>query len=229
MSSRAVGHVLVGVGLGWVVVDRVLRRVVPAQWGGPNIGGGFILLVSSAAVAIGAVLVAAALVDGLVRRRTGLRVPARSRRPWLPWWVNGLLLAAVLLGPTILPVRANAATGGQLRTTGDAAGAPVLVLETTPPAPSTASTTVDPLDLPDGWTSTAATLPYSRDPTVLHLPSGRGLQNSLRQVSFTRDSLAGPAPDTVQYSAFDTDAQGTVDRRMAQEAFPWFVCDPLPA
>lgn len=144
--------------------------------------------------------------------------------------------------------------GRQLGVTVDASGAPVLLLEIcrgsidritlvgpnvngrneffaglTPPAPLTTSTTVDPLDLPDGWTSTAATLPYSTDPALLHISSGWGPQNSLRQVSFTRDSLAGLDPDAVQYSAFDTGVQDMVDRRMPREAFHAFVCDPLPA
>lgn len=48
-----VGGVVLVAGLAWVVIDRILTRQAPDQWGGPNIGAGLLLLLAYAFIIIG--------------------------------------------------------------------------------------------------------------------------------------------------------------------------------
>jgi hypothetical protein len=41
-----------------IVLDYVARAMFPDQWGGPNIGGGLILLAAEAVTVVGAVIIA---------------------------------------------------------------------------------------------------------------------------------------------------------------------------
>ncbi|TKV61012.1 hypothetical protein FDO65_05010 [Nakamurella flava] len=59
-AFRIGGVVLVVVGLCWMVVDPLLRKFQPLRWGGPNIGGGFLLIAANATVTAGAVVTGAA-------------------------------------------------------------------------------------------------------------------------------------------------------------------------
>lgn len=71
MARWLAGHVLFAIGLVWLIVDRILLAVVPGRWGGPNIGGGFLLLLAYAAIGGGL-----AILVGALRFRRGRSNPA---------------------------------------------------------------------------------------------------------------------------------------------------------
>ena len=254
MATRTIGHGPIGLGLGWLVVDRLLRHFSPGWAGGPNIGGGMFLLAAYAVILVGLVFLVASL---LPRSRTPpSRTPSSSRvgrLSLLPWIVNAVLLAVVAAGPFVLPSQdPRDRIAGRMGVTVDAAGNPVLVLEIcrdavqrvslvgpnvnsrnesfallVAPAPVTRTLLLDPLRPPDGWTGVPDALPYTSQPDLLHISSAHGEDGSLSQVSFTRTSLAGLDPQTVQYSTWDSPARRTVDERVPMADFHALVCDPL--
>lgn len=68
MKQAVIGLVLVVLGVGSAAVNFWARQSFPDQWGGPNIGGGFLLLISAAITLAGLVLTLAGLVLMLTRR-----------------------------------------------------------------------------------------------------------------------------------------------------------------
>ncbi len=66
-------------GATWIVVDRILTAQYPEKWGGPNIGGGALLLLAYALVVTGLGLLAAAALGQ--RRRRHAQSPDRPHMP----------------------------------------------------------------------------------------------------------------------------------------------------
>jgi uncharacterized membrane protein len=56
MRLTVIGLILVVFGVGSAAVNFWARQAFPDQWGGPNIGGGFLLLISAALTLVGLVL-----------------------------------------------------------------------------------------------------------------------------------------------------------------------------
>lgn len=121
------GHVMLAVGLGWWAIDWVLQSLLPLQWGGPNIGGGLLLLLAQALALLGAGL-AVLMGIALLSTRSLWR-----RRFAVPLVVNAVLAVALVVVKSVLPgdVGYNDWLAGIVGDTGvtvDGAGQPVLVL-----------------------------------------------------------------------------------------------------
>jgi hypothetical protein len=59
-----VALVLIAIGVAWVLIDRVLQYAYPDEWGGPNIGGGFLVMISLMMIITGVVLMGTDTYDG---------------------------------------------------------------------------------------------------------------------------------------------------------------------
>lgn len=216
MTRWILGNALVAAGLMWVAVYRALRGLYPLNWGGPNIGAGFTVLVAYAAVLAGVILLLIDLTDTRTVR------PDRPRRPRTPPVLAAVAAVAVLAMVIAPPGPGGSGTVGDLGVTVDAAGDPVLVLvvcersvssvrlngpyrggsnevfgELTAPAEITATTLLPLSDLPAGWTGGPIELPLEERPADLVVASAHGDQSQLRQLSFTPDDLTTLDPTQV--------------------------------
>jgi len=242
------GASLLAVGLGWCITDWVLRTLFPLSWGGPNIGGGGLLLLAIVAAIAGTVM--------LVTSGRGLLAQSAHRKAgwlWVPVSVNAALLVGLVAVRTLLPGDTGpdgglAGINGQVGVTVDAAGAPVLVLEVChgsvetitvvgpnrggkanevfahlkAPAPVARPTQVALLGPPPGWGGTPTTLPLDTQPFLI--ASAEGTQSELRQVDFSAADLTALDPETVQYSEYDDGTQDVVDRRTPRSGFHDVAC-----
>lgn len=248
MKAWWTGASLLAVGLGWWITDRVLTTLFPLSWGGPNIGGGLLLLVAAAVAVLGAVML-------VVSGRALLAQPSRRklRLLWAPVAVDaallfGLVAVRVLLPGDTGPDGGPAGINGQVGVTVDAAGAPVLILEVCrgsvntitvvgpnrgsepnevfanlrAPAPVATPTQVALLSPTPGWSGTLASLPL--DTQSFLIASAQGDQSELRQVDFSAADLATLDPATVQYSIYDDAKQDLVNRRTPRSGFHHVAC-----
>lgn len=248
MRTWWTGAALLAAGLGWWVVDRVLTTLFPLSWGGPNIGGGFLLLVAAAVGVTGAILL---LVSGsaLLARRP--RPQARALA--VPLALDAALLVALVAVRALLPGDAGPGGGvagvdGQVGVTVDTSGAPVLLLEVCTGAVDTVSvvgpnrgdrpnevfavlhapgrvdapTQVALLAPPPGWTGAPASLPLGTQ--ELLIASAEGHQSTSLQVDFTGEDLTALDPGTVQYSEYDAAAEDLVPHRVARAGFHDVAC-----
>jgi len=218
------GFLLLIAGLGWLVADRLLRGYFPLTWGGPNIGGGALVVVALLAAVAGAVLVGL----NTSRREWGRRrSPRLAVGSWIGFAVTGALAVGMVVVLVVKPTDDPAAgVNGQVGVTVSATGSPVLVLEIcrgtidhvtisgpnrggTPnlvlaqfdaTQPATSTVLLDVLHPPVGWTGQAGSSLSTADPAELKIALGRGKQSELRQVDFTAADLKLLDVGTVQYS-----------------------------
>lgn len=217
MGRWIVGNGLITVGLVWVAVNRALVGLFPLSWGGPNIGGGFIVLLAYAAIVAGIVVILTALSDDRAARQG-----APVDRPRLSRTAGAMSLAAAVAAVAMIvspPGPGGSGTVGTMGVTVDSTGAPVLVLvvceravrsvrlsgpyrgvpnevlaELTSSAGITSTTLLPLTDLPAGWTGGPVALPLVERPEDLVIASARGDQARLRQVSFTATDLISLDP-----------------------------------
>ncbi|WP_175442380.1 hypothetical protein [Humibacillus sp. DSM 29435] len=221
--ARFGGFLLLLVGLGWLIADRLLRGYFPLAWGGPNIGGGALLVLAIVAAASGAVLVALNF-----RRREGSDRGARL--PGVGSWIGLALGGALAVGWVVVsvvePADPDAGLNGQVGVTVSATGSPVLVVEvcrgsTTTVTingphregqpntvlaqfdaalPVTSSVLLDILHPPAAWSARPGSSLSAAAPEDLMIASGQGHQSQLRQVDFTVADLESLDVDTVLYT-----------------------------
>lgn len=147
MRKWIIGNALVAVGLAWLIVDRVLSSRYPQSWGGPNIGGGGLLLISLLAIVAGVVTLVLSGVEGLRARHAGttnskgpggLRYTESPSRPPLsyrsrrlaPPALTCVLIAGYVAALVGLPGDSgNAGVNGSVGLSVDASGSPVLILQ----------------------------------------------------------------------------------------------------
>ena len=106
------GNVLVAIALGWLIVDRILVLRAPSHWGGPNIGGGLLLLLAVLVGLCGVVMLVTTGIGRLSRHRPSRTPPAERAAPGpgrRARWLVPVSINVLLLG-TLVAVRA-AATG----------------------------------------------------------------------------------------------------------------------
>ncbi|WP_041795554.1 hypothetical protein [Modestobacter italicus] len=245
MKRWWIGASLLAVGLGWCITDWVLRTLYPLSWGGPNIGGGGLLLIAVGAAITGAVM--------LMTSGRALLSRPKSWVLWAPVAVDAALLVGLVAVRVLLPGDTGpdgglAGINGQVGVTVDATGAPVLMLEVchgsvdtvtvvgpnrgsqpnevfarlTAPAPVASPTQVALLAPPPGWSGTPTSLPL--DTQSFLIASAEGTQSELRQVDFSAADLATLDPETVQYSDYDDAAQDLVNRRTPRSGFHQVAC-----
>jgi hypothetical protein len=245
------GATLAGLGLLWLSFDWIARTVFPLSWGGPNIGGGGLILLALLMIVAGLVLSLVAL--------PSLRASQPRRSIVLgPVAVVAVLLLVVIAVRVALPgdIGADgrsAGINGQVGISVDATGAPVLLLELCrgqvdtvtivgpnrgnvanemfaelhAPSPVTATLEIAPLTPPSGWTGAPASLPVASQ--TLLIASAQGKQSELRQVDFNARELAelkAAGPDTVQYSTYDpASEEGFVHLRTTRAEFHALACN----
>ena len=131
-----IGNVLVAGGITWLIIDRALALRYPLRWGGPNIGGGALVLLAFLAIAAGAVTLATVVVGRLAARQDGpQQVPGRGaaqgaafgRRTWIAPVLVNVVLAAGLA--TVVARSGDEGPVGAVGVTVTKSGSPVLVLE----------------------------------------------------------------------------------------------------
>lgn len=221
--ARFGGFLLLIVGLGWLIADRLLRGYFPLAWGGPNIGGGALLVLAIVAAASGAVLVALNF-----RRREGSGRGARL--PGVGSWIGLALGGALAVGWVVVsvvePADPDAGLNGRVGVTVSATGSAVLVVEvcrgsTTTvtingphregqpnavlaqfdaASPVTSSVLLDVLHPPAAWSERPGSSLSAAAPGDLMIASGQGHQSQLRQVDFTVADLESLDADTVLYT-----------------------------
>lgn len=214
MTRWILGNALIAAGLAWVAAYGALRGWYPLNWGGPNIGAGFTVVVAYAAVLAGVIL----LIIDLTGTRSGRPDRAR-RRPRTPPVLAALAAVAAVAMFVAPPGPGGSGIVGDLGVTVDAAGEPVLVLVVCERSVSTvrlhgpyrggpnevygelrapadiAATTLLPLsDLPAGWAGGPIDLPLEERPDDLVLASADGEQSMLRSVGFTDSDLTALDP-----------------------------------
>ncbi|TNM59559.1 hypothetical protein FHN55_20500 [Streptomyces sp. NP160] len=220
-TSWRAGHVLLAVGLGWWLVDEVLTTALPGAWGGPNIGGGLLLLLATAVGGLGlvAVLLSGA---GLDRRRPRWWLPVAANaalalvvvaaRIVLPGdsgpggWDSGLNgVTGVAVDDTGSPVLALAVCYGSVDTVsvygpnrGDRPDEPLLELRTDEPV--TTSALVDLADPGPRWTCGDASA-LRLDQQELVIATAQGDRYGLAQVAFSAEQLAALRPGEVRRDA----------------------------
>lgn len=238
------GHVMLAVGLGWWALDWVLQSLLPLQWGGPNIGGGLLLLLAQALALLGAGL---AVLMGLALLST--------RRLWrrrlvAPLVVNAVLAVALIVVKSVLPgdVGYNGWQAGIVGDTGvtvNEAGQPVLVLavcvesvdhitvvgpnrgdepnevflELSSDEPVTGLTLVD-LAAPGPRWGGGDPTPLPVKTQELLIATAESSRTALRQVDFTAADLAALEPSTVLAGdgrvPLDDFQRSTCEERQAQ-------------
>lgn len=116
---RGVGFLLLILGFGWLTASVLLRNYNPLRWGGPDIGGGALVLLAGVAVVAGLVLV---VVDiPLHRRDRGSRLPVMT---WIAAFVSVLLAATFVEVLVLKPGDPSAGLNGQVGVTVSASGWP---------------------------------------------------------------------------------------------------------
>lgn len=116
---RGIAVVVVIVALLWLITDRLLVGFLPLRWGGPNIGGGMLILLCYAAI-IGGFMGFAATGGLAVRRWTA--------RTWAVATLITVLLAGYLGVVIVQPRDEEAGIVGRTGVTVDAQGEPIAVL-----------------------------------------------------------------------------------------------------
>lgn len=252
VKTWRIGAALVALGLTWLITDRVLRALLPLNWGGPNIGGGFLILVALVIAATGVVLL---VLGGLVLLRSR---PRPTRAPVLvPVGLDAALVLILILVSFVLPDDTGtdgrlAGINGQVGISVDADGDLVVALEIcagsvdtvtvvgpnrsgkpnevfaelTAPVALTASAQITLLGPPRGWTGAPTSLPLETQEFLI--VSAGGWQSALSQVEITAADVAeleAAGPSTVQYSAYDPDnARGSQSRRTTRTQFHQIAC-----
>ena len=97
MRAWWTGATLVALGLAWLIADQVLQALFPLSWGGPNIGGGLIILIAMAAAVAGL----------LMLLRAGPNLAQHQPRPsrllvLAPLAVDGALVLALVAVRVVL-------------------------------------------------------------------------------------------------------------------------------
>lgn len=255
MRTWRVGATLVALGVTWLITDRVLLALLPLSWGGPNIGGGLLILLALVVAATGVVLLVLGGV-ALIRSR-----PRPARAPVVvPVVLDAGLVLVLLVAWLVLPDGTGtdgrlAGINGQVGISVDADGALVAVLEVcagsvdtvtvvgpnrgaepnevfaelTAPAPLTTPEQVSLLAPPSEWTGAPASLPVGAENFLI--VSAGGWQSELRQVEINAADvaeLAAAGPDIVQYSVYDSEtAEGSANRRATRSRFHEIACRGL--
>lgn len=225
MRRWILGNVLFAVGLLWIGSYRALRHIYPLTWGGPNIGGGALLLLAYVCTATGLGLALSAL--NVFRSSRHDQPPSTRRRwsigRWVPAAVTMLALVActaVLIDP---PGPGGSGIVGKTGVTVDANGNPAIVLVVCERSidtltfsgpsrgrvpnerlgsldasrPMTGTVVLPLADLPPDWSGGPINLPLKERPTDLIIASGRGQQSELSQIAFTAAQLADLDPTQV--------------------------------
>ena len=97
------GNALLTAGLVWIALYRALVSMYPRSWGGPNIGAGFITLLSYGSIAVGLGLTIGVLIETRRGRRgptsSGRRIHRRGSRVswWLPPGISGAAAVACVV------------------------------------------------------------------------------------------------------------------------------------
>lgn len=218
------GQLRSGGSLLWVGINSALVHLYPLSWGGPDIGGGALLLLAYFLIGAGLLLALSAVrvlwsspKDGT---GTGRR---RLTGRWVPAVVTVLAAAAcavVLIDP---PGPGGSGIVGKTGVTVDANGDPVIVLVVcersidmvtfagpsrgrvsneefgplTASGPITGTVLLPLADPPAGWSGGPVNLPLKPRPTDLVIAYGRGEQSILSQIDFTSAQLAGLGPTEV--------------------------------
>ena len=122
-----VGNAFLVVGLLWVGVNRALIHLYPLSWGGPNIGGGALLLLASAMSVAGLVLALSALPILWRSPDDGTSGHGNISR-WLPATLT--IAAAAACGALLIAPPGPGGSGivGATGVTVGANGAPIIVL-----------------------------------------------------------------------------------------------------
>jgi hypothetical protein len=220
-TSWRTGHVLLAVGLGWWLVDAVLTTLLPGAWGGPNIGGGLLLLLAAAVGVLG-------LVGVLL---SGAGVDRRRPHWWAPVAANAVLALLVVGARLVLPGDGGPGgwdhgLNGVTGVTVDDAGSPVLalavcygsvdtvsvygpnrgdqpnelLLELHTDEPVTTGALVDLADPGPRWTGGDASA-LRLDQQELVIASAQDDRHGLAQVAFSADQLAALQPGDVRRDA----------------------------
>lgn len=223
MRRWIVGNAVLAVGLLWVGINSALVHLYPLSWGGPNIGGGGLLLLAH-------VLSGAGLLLALSAVRvlwTSADDWTRSRLRWLMGrWVPAVAtgLAAVVCAVMSIAPPGPGGSGivGKTGVTVDANGEPVIVLIVcersidsvifvgpyrggpneklgllTASGPIIGTVMLPLAHPPAGWSGGPVNLPLKQRPADLVIVEGRGEQSVLSQIDFTAANLAGLHPSEV--------------------------------
>lgn len=240
-------HAAIVLGLSWLITDRVLTRRYPLRWGGPNIGGGFLIL-----LALG--LIVAGLVTLISRARSRSAGPSRLRPPRRLRLTIDAFDLLVLLALIVVVVTGVAGDGGgvvgQVGLSVDADGAPVLRLEIcrgsidtirlygpnrgrrpnevvgrlTADHPVTVPVSVNLSHPYASWSGGPLAVPPDGQPAgVLLSASAQGDGTALAQVTFHATDLATLVPGRVQYDRYDAD-RGIVPARTTAARYHALAC-----
>lgn len=227
--------IAVVIALLWLIVDQVLRGYLPLRWGGPNIGGGFLVGICYVALLVGVVRLA--LDRGLWTRR------------WSGWmWTSGavivVLFAGFLFVRIVQPRDTDAGLVGRVGVTVTARGEPVLALlvcrgsidrvEIVGPhrgsvpnehlatyrsdAPVSGYQEMSLSDPGPGWLADPGITGDGIAGQALVIASADGEKAALASVSFTAADLAGLSPGVVQ------DGSGPGTQRRSVDDFRAVVC-----
>lgn len=239
MRRWILGNALLVPGLLWVGIYSALKHLYPLSWGGPDIGGGALLLLAYVLVAAG-VLLALSAVRVLRRSRDGR---TRTGRWVVGRWVPAVLTllatavcAVLLIAP---PGPGGSGIVGKTGVTVGAAGQPVLVLivcersinsvsvvgpnrggsnqklgSLTAPGPITGTVLVPLADPPTGWSGGPVNLPLKQRPADLVIADGWGEQSLLSQVTFTAAQLAALRPSEVLLARGETAPIEGISKRL---------------
>lgn len=239
MRRWVLGNALFAVGLLWIATYRALRHAYPLTWGGPDIGGGALLLLAyvCTATGLGLVLSAFNVLRSSAHNKTSTRRWLVGR--WVPSAVTVLALiacTAVLVDP---PGPGGNGIVGKTGVTVDAKGNPAIVLVVCERSIDTVTftgpnsgrvpndrlgsltsskpingTVVMPLaDLPPDWSGGPINLPLEERPTDLVIAYGHGEQSQLSQIAFTATQLADLVPTQVLLAnGITTPLKGISDR-----------------
>lgn len=252
MTTWRVGASLVALGVTWLITDRVLLALLPLSWGGPNIGGGLLILLALVVTATGVVLL---VLGGIVLFRSR---PRPAHAPVLiPVVFDAALVLILTVASFVLPDDTGtdgrlAGINGQVGVSVDDDGALVAVLEVcegsvdtvtvvgpnrgeepnevfaelTAPVPLTAPEQVSLLAPSSGWTGAPTSLPVGAEDFLI--VSASGWQSELLQVEIDAADVAeleAAGPSIVQYSVYDPDnARGSASRRATRAQFHQIAC-----
>ncbi|TKV61011.1 cell division protein CrgA [Nakamurella flava] len=212
---RWVAVAVMVVGLLWLIVDRLLAGYYPLRWGGPNIGGGLLILLCYAALIGGVTALWAS--DGL------------HPRTWSTWsWGAAVMVVVLLIGyiavRIIQPRDEDAGRIGRMGVTVTTQGEPILVMmvcrgsidrvrvvgpNRTPQFNEELATytSVDPvsgyqelnlLDPSVGWQTGSPLTQSTLDGQMLVIASARSDKAVLTDVSFSSEDLRSLTPGLVQ-------------------------------